>query len=311
MARLTLAIGAAAAAAALTLTTATVVPAAAADRPDSTPKTTYYLSLGDSLSVGDQPNAKGVTLPTDQGYANQLYNYLKRANPGLRLYELGCPGDTTHTLNLGGICGYKGDERYSLSADKGVQLSAALDFLKLHRGQVPLITLDIGANDLNGCIALGTITKIVNCLPPVFAAMAKNLAYTLAKLRAADPHALIAAMNYYDPELAEWLTGSSGQSFAEASIAVAGVFNQDLAAVYAQFKVPVADVFDAFDTTNDTKIVTVPGIGKLPLDVALICKRTWECAPHPVGPNEHANAVGYGSIAGAFLATLKKAGYHV
>jgi lysophospholipase L1-like esterase len=311
MPRLTYVIGAAAAVAALALSAAAAVPATAADRPDSTPKTTYYLALGDSLSVGDQPNAKGGTFPTDQGYADQLYNYLRRANPGLRLYKLGCPGDTTHTLNLGGICGYKGDKRYSLSADKGVQLSAALGFLRSHRGQVPLITLDIGANDLNGCIALGTISKIEACLPPVFTAMEKNLAYTLAKLRATDPHATIVGMNYYDPELAEWLTGSAGQTFAEASIAVAGVFGDDLTAVYDKYKVPVADVFDAFDTTHMTPVVTVPGIGKLPWDVALICKRTWECAPRPVGPNEHANAVGYGSIAGAFLATLRKIHYHV
>jgi hypothetical protein len=133
MPRLTYAIGAAAAVAALALSAATVVPATAADRPDSSPKTTYYLSLGDSLSAGDQPNAKGVTLPTNQGYADQLYNTIKSAHPGLRLWKLGCPGETSATLNKGGICGYKGEERYSLNADKGSQLAAALRFLRGER----------------------------------------------------------------------------------------------------------------------------------------------------------------------------------
>ncbi len=312
MPRLTHAIGAAAAAAALALSVAAAVPAAAADRPDSSPKTTYYLSLGDSLSVGDQPNAKGVTLPTNEGYADQLYNTIKRAHPGLRLWKLGCPGETSKTLNKGGICGYKGEARYSLGADKGSQLAAALRFLAVHRGEVPLITLDIGANDLNGCIALGVISKIEKCLPSVFTAMEKNLAFTLAKLRAADPHAIIVGMTYYDPELASWLEGTaSGEQFAEASVLLAQIFGQDLTAVYDKAKDPVADGYNEFDTANMSTIVTVPGIGKLPLDVALICRRTWECVKPPVGPNEHCNKVGYGALAWAFELTLRKVGYKV
>jgi lysophospholipase L1-like esterase len=311
MPSLTRAIGAAAAVAALALSAAAAVPAAAADRPDSSPKPTYYLSLGDSLSVGDQPNAKGVTLPTNEGYADQLYNTIKRAHPGLRLWKVGCPGETSKTLNLGGICGYKGDARYSLTADKGVQLIAALNFLRSHRGEVPLITLDIGANDLNNCLTLTTIPAIVACLTPVFPAIQKNLAYTLAKLRNADPHAIIVGMTYYDPELADWLTGKAGQAFAQDSVAVAEVFDQDLTVVYQKYKVLVADVFTSFDTTDMSQLVNVPPFGKLPKDVAQICRWTWECAKPPVGPNEHANATGYGAIASTFEATLSKAGYKI
>jgi hypothetical protein len=306
MPRLTRAIGVATAVAALAMTAASAVPAAAADRPDTSHPVAYYLSLGDSLSVGDQPNAKGVTLPTSEGYANQLYNALRRTDPGLRLYELGCPGETSKTLNLGGICGYKGDERYSLSADKGVQLTAAIAFLRAHRGQVPLITLDIGANDLNPCLVLTSVSAIAACLGPVFPAIQKNLAYTLAKLRAADPHATIVGMTYYDPELADWLTGKAGQQFAEGSVFLAQAFAGDLAAVYENAKDPVADVFTTFDTTDMTHTIKVPGIGTLPRDVGLICLRTYECVKPPVGPNEHCNKYGYGAIAGTFLATLQK-----
>jgi lysophospholipase L1-like esterase len=306
MLRLTKVIGAAAAAA-LAVATAAAVPAAAADRPDTT-HTHYYLSLGDSLSVGDQPNSKGVTLPTNQGYADQLEKAFRRTDPNLVLYKLGCPGETSATFNDGGICGYKGDVRFSLNQRKSSQLSAALAFLKAHRGQVSLITLDIGANDLNKCLTLSTINEIVACLTPVFPAMQKHLAGTLAELRAAAPHALIVGMNYYDPELADWLTGPAGQTFAKDGIVVAGVFAQDLGAVYAAAKDPVADVFDEFDTTDMT-LVNLPGFGKLPRDVALICKRTYECVPPPVGPNEHCNPVGYGAIATAYQATLNKVGF--
>jgi len=293
------------AAAALALTAATAVPAVASAQRPAAPKAEYYLALGDSLSVGVQPNAKGVDELTDQGYADQLYAVLKHANSSLRLAELGCPGETSHTLNKGGICSYKGDKRVSLTGKTGSQLAAALAFLAAHPGQVPLITIDIGANDLNPCIALGVISKIVACLTPVFVTLQKNLAATLVPLRAADPHAAVVGMTYYDPELADWLTGKSGQAFASASIILATQFSELLTGVYEKAGASVADVFTAFDTTDMKHTVNVPHIGKLPKDVALICLWTWECAPKPVGPNEHANAKGYHVIAETFLATLK------
>jgi lysophospholipase L1-like esterase len=312
MPRLVYAIGAAAAAAALALSTAvtTALPAtaAAAEQP-STTHATYYLALGDSLSVGDQPNAKGVTLPTSHGYADQLYATLHKTDASLHFYKLGCPGETSATMNKGGVCGYKGDDRYSLTARKGNQLAAALDFIQRHRGQVTLITLDIGANDLNGCIALGSIPKIENCVPPVFAAIEKNLAATLEALRAAAPKATIAGMTYYDPELVAWLTGKSGQTFAQGSVALAGVFGEILTGVYEKLGALVADMFTSFDTTDITQLVNVPGHGKLPKDVAVICKWTFECTRPPIGPDEHGTNQGYGAMSSTFLATLRKAGF--
>ena len=101
------------------------------------PRTTYYVSLGDSLSQGVQPNAAGTSLPTAQGYPNQLYAALRRTHPGLRLVKLGCGGETTTTMINGGICSYPA----------GSQLATAVGFLRSHRGRISLITIDIGAND--------------------------------------------------------------------------------------------------------------------------------------------------------------------
>jgi lysophospholipase L1-like esterase len=308
MLRLTHVIGTAAAA--LALTAASAVPAIAGQRPGGHhDHASYYLALGDSLSVGDQPNAQGVTLPTDQGYADQLFAVLRHDDRGLRLAKLGCPGETSGTLVNGGICGYAGPDRYSLTADTGTQLAAAVAFLRSHRDRVPLITLDIGANDLNPCLTLSSVSAIAACLQPVFAALQQNLGATLTALRDADPHATIVGMTYYDPELADWLTGPAGETFAQGSVSLATAFNQVLSAVYTQAGVPVADVFTAFDTTDLSDTVTLPGIGTVPKDVALICQWTWECAPAPVGPNEHANAAGYAVIARAFLVALRDAGY--
>jgi lysophospholipase L1-like esterase len=295
---------------ALAVAAAGALPAAAAPARDR-PGAEYYLSLGDSLSVGDQPNAQGVTLPTDQGYADQLYAMLRAHDRDLRLAKLGCPGETTATLNGGGICGYRGDQRYSLNAGKGAQLAAALAFLRAHREHVPLITIDIGANDLNGCIALGSISAIASCAGPAIKTAGSNLAVTLAALRAADPHATIVGMSYYVPELAAWLAGgTAAQQFAEGAVLLGEALNAALADAYGTVHAPVADVFGAFKTTDFADQATLPGFGTVPANVALICQWTWECAAPPVGPNEHANAAGYNIMARAFLAALPVARHH-
>jgi len=114
---------------------------------------TWYLALGDSLSVGVQPDAAGASVETGQGYADQLHAALLPAHPGLRLVKLGCPGETSRTMIDGGICRYRG----------GSQLAAAVAFLRAHRGRVFLITIDIGANDPEDCGSQAPLSKLVSC----------------------------------------------------------------------------------------------------------------------------------------------------
>lgn len=269
----------------------------------------YYLALGDSLAAGVQPNAAGTDIPTSSGYPNQLYTQMRWSytHGTLDFANLGCPGETTATLLEGGICGYSGDERTSYTSDTGTQLDAALAFITDHPGHVPLITLDIGANDLNPCIAKGTISGIEACLPAVFSSIENNLGTLLYELRSADPDATIVGMNYYDPELEAWMEGTSaGQTFAADSIVLSNDFNEVLEGTYAHFSVPVADVADAFQTdafTSTAPISSQWGAKVVPTDVARICQLTWECAAPPQGPNEHCNATGYGVIATTFLET--------
>ena len=91
------------------------------------------------------PRASSPTRPdqreTADGYPDQVYAALHRSRPGLKLVKLGCPGETTVSMINGGICRYRG----------GSQLAAAVAFLPAHRGQVLLVTLDIGANDPEHC----------------------------------------------------------------------------------------------------------------------------------------------------------------
>jgi lysophospholipase L1-like esterase len=293
-------------ASALAVTASAVAPALATTTPHATSGTEYYLSLGDSLSQGVQPNLSGQSVPTNQGFTDQLYAMLATADPSLRVHKLGCPGETTTTLLKGGICGYKGPNLYSFTADVGSQIAAAVAFLKAHPGHVPLITIVIGANDVLPCAAQGTLPRILACLKKVLPVVQKNLTTALTRLRAADPSGRIVGMTYYDPLLAEWLTGSAGRTFAKESITFAATFRSLLMGVYQAFHAGVADVYTAFNTADITDMVTLPGIGTVPEDVGLICEQTWMCIPAPRGPNIHANIIGYRVIAETFLATLHR-----
>ncbi len=71
--------------------------------------------------------------------------------------------------------------------------------------------------------------------------------------------------------------------------------------MYQAYRVRVADVSGAFRTSDFIPLVTVPGLGRLPRNVAAVCQWTWECAPAPRGPNQHPNQAGYRVIADAFL----------
>jgi lysophospholipase L1-like esterase len=112
----------------LTLWTATIAHAAA--------QPTYYLALGDSLSIGIQPSANG-NVRTNQGYADDLYAVFHTRMTGLKLAKLGCSGETTTSMIHGGICSYR----------QGSQLAAAVRFIRNHH--VALVTLDIGADDID------------------------------------------------------------------------------------------------------------------------------------------------------------------
>src|SRR5579859_8130430 len=106
--------------------------------------TTVSLALVDSLSVGYQP----VPTPgdTDQGYTDQLLPKLQAVHPfeHIVLVKMGCSGETTGTMINGGKCT---DGRYPL----GSQLKQAEAFLRANGTAVKYVTIDIGANDVDGC----------------------------------------------------------------------------------------------------------------------------------------------------------------
>jgi lysophospholipase L1-like esterase len=264
----------------------------------------YHVSLGTSLSVGVQPDSNGVPLPTDDGYADQLYDSIRAgfeaggAQPrDLELVKLGCPGETLDDMINGGSCPYVA----------GSQLDAAVDFLNDNSGRIHLVTIDMGGNDFRnaGCIAT---TVDVNCVNAVSAQIATDLATVLVTLsNAAGPNTTIVGMNYYNPYLGSWIVDAAGQTLATESAQAAVIFNDLLSTTYATAGIPMADVYAAFQSSDFATMVASslpPPNDVLPLSVANICQFTYMCDASPVGPDIHANVAGYSLIADTIVAVL-------
>jgi lysophospholipase L1-like esterase len=250
----------------------------------------YYLALGDSLSQGYQPNANGIGTDTDQGYVDDIYSSELASDSSLVVEKLGCPGETTKTFIKGGICPIYSN-----------QLNDAARFLKKHGADTSFVTIDIGANNVDNCVT--GLTVNLECINAGVEHIEHQLPIILSTLEAADPSVPIYGMNYYDPFLAAYLDGSSGQSLAALSLDLAQSVNGTLDTIYGDYNVPVADVADAFGTYDNTfNNGDMIGGNPVPDDVYNICALTYMCAASPVGPNIHANPTGYQTIANAFLA---------
>ena len=248
----------------------------------------YYLSLGDSLAQGVQPNQAGLSVETPHGYPDQIYQTLRKSHPTLDMVKLGCPGETTVTMINGGLCPY----------NTGSQLKAAVQFLQQHRGHVLLVTLDIGANDPEACSGQPSFSQLAECAVTGIPSAVTHLATITGELKAAGPGVRIVGMNYYLPALAEWRKGLSGHAVAWTAEKLAATFNGLLDQVYAKAGIKVANVFAAFQTSDFSSAST----GE-PRNVTLLCRWTWACAAPPRGPNQHANQAGYQVIARQFLQT--------
>jgi lysophospholipase L1-like esterase len=169
---------------------------------------------------------------------------------------------------------------------------------------VKLVTIDIGANDLESCAGESGIDE--DCVHQAFDDLAENLPKILGALRfAAGPPVPIVGMNYYNPYLATWLDPQFGPAFATGTNGILASFNELLEFIYGEYQMPVADVATAFNTDQFAPLVDVDGIPfSIPLNVAMVCGYTYLCAPGEMGGNIHPTDAGYGIITQAFLGVL-------
>src|SRR5699024_2077084 len=101
----------------------------------------HYLSLGDSLTVGVQPDDDGTPQETGDGYTDVLYRTLYDSDSTLQHERMGCGGEDTTTFLEGGL------PRCEVKYEGVSQMEAAEDFLSDHEGRVELVTLTIGGNN--------------------------------------------------------------------------------------------------------------------------------------------------------------------
>ncbi|MCU1493785.1 MAG: hypothetical protein JWO62_1549 [Acidimicrobiaceae bacterium] len=291
-----------------------VLPAPVVSAATIAPVRPILLALGDSLAAGYQP-ADGTTVlpPTDlatgfrdQGYPGGYASDVAVARR-LRLIDLGCPGETTASMTgtpAQRACG----TLYRRKLGATSQLAAAERFLSRKAGHVALVTLDIGANDLDRCISargadLGCLessdVSTVNRLVKIVRAL-------VTAVRRADPAAVVVAMNYYDPFLGLGYApgGAKGASLGAETLAATDIFNAQLEATFHNGGVKVADVARAFDAHSTTPKIRFDG-ALLARNVASVCSLTWMC-PSPKGKSQdiHPNTAGYAAIARAFERAL-------
>lgn len=277
-------------AAAAALAALAVVPARAA-----APTGPFVVAIGDSLAAGDQPNAAGDDRPTPAGYANVLARRLSRVWPGLSAVKLSCGGATTSSIMNTSNC----------RGRQGSQLAQAESFLGEHRGQVKLVTIDVGDNDVERCVHAVNQTIDNGCLSRGRSTISTNLPKIVAAIqKAAGPNVAVVGVVDYDQYLATWLDGHPGRVFAVRTVPVIDSLNALMASVYGQAGVPVADGGARFATTDLRSRRRLPGAGSVPNAVYRVCRWTWACSGPPINFDDHANAAGYGQLAQAVLDAL-------
>ena len=311
---------------------AAVVVAGCSGGGDDAPATaqSFYLSLGDSLTVGVQPDEDGRVQETPDGYTDVLYRTLKDADSTLQHERMGCGGEDTTTFIEGGIAGC--DTRY----EAGSQLEQAEEFLREHGDRVELVTLTIGGNNFTNCVdgtggqdelSVENIGVNEECVADGLERLETEVPLIAERLtEAASPDTQIIAMTYYNPFLALALleepeaeatededgeaedgaeavpSEDADEGLAARTVEILGEVNESLTASYRAAGIDVADVDTVFEGAN-TEVPADSDTG-MPVNLQQICDLTWMCNVAQ-GPDIHTNLVGAQAIAEVFSGELR------
>ncbi len=249
---------------------------------------TYYVSLGDSYSVGYQPGLGATT-----GYAGYV-----TAKTHLTLKNFGCGGATTTSIlddigcpdvlpHTAGVVTYP----------TTTQIAAADAFIAAHKGHIGLITVSIGGNDVTSC---ATQSNPITCVATAVKDIKTNVT-TLAKdLRsAAGSNVPIIGSTYPDVILGSYVRPTvppSVQSVTlakESVVAFKSLINPALSKSYASAKGTLVDVTKATSAYKPlTKTTKSKTYGTIPVAVNRVCNLTWYCLKGDI----HAKTKGYDII---------------
>jgi lysophospholipase L1-like esterase len=263
---------------ALAFLAAVIVPEASAQAATRSP--TYYVSLGDSYSVGYQPGLGATT-----GYAG----YVAR-HTGLTLVNFGCPGATTASiLNFVGCPIVLPDTVGGVTYPTTTQIASAQAFLSAHRGDIGLITVSIGVNDVIGCAVQA---NPVPCVATAVDDIKANVRTLASDLRAAAGRGVpIIGSTYPDVVLGRYVfphnpAPPSTVNLAKLSVSAFKVLiNPALSKAYASAGGSLVDVTRATGAyTSLNRTVDTKTYGMIPVPVAIVCTLTWFCVKGDIHP---------------------------
>jgi lysophospholipase L1-like esterase len=255
----------------------------------------YYLSLGDSYSVGYQPG-----LGATAGYTAVVAKKAK-----MQLENFGCGGATTSSILTANGCvesGYGPVAAFDAVPYPTItQEQAALNFIAAHPGQVGLITVSIGGNDVTACASAGSLAAILTCVQAADANITTNVGLLVSSLNTelsiAGDTAPVVGLTYPDVILGNWVYPANATNQALATDSVAAfddLINPTLQAAYgaANFVNVTQAPYKLATAGDDTPLTTTHKLnpyGLIPVAVVEICKLTYFCS---LG-NIHANDKGY------------------
>lgn len=257
----------------------------------------YYVSLGDSYSVGYQP-------PPTAG-ATSGYTAAVAKATHLTLANFGCGGSTTASILYTKGCSFPFGPTAVTDAvhySSQSQAAAARAFIESHKGNIGLITVSIGGNDLTKC---ATAPSPVSCAIAALATITTNINTLVSQLRtAAGPGVPLIGLTYPDVLLGLWVypPGKANTGLATLSATVfKSYINPALAKAYRQAGGSFVDITAATDAYAPlSHTVLLEPYGTIPVAVARVCELTWYCSEG----NIHANTDGYAligaQIAGAY-----------
>jgi len=245
----------------------------------------YYVSLGDSYSVGYQPS------PTP-GATGGFTGYVAEKTK-LKLENFGCGGATTDSiLHTNGCSGPYGP----VAATDAVaytepQATAAEAFIRAHKGSIGLVTVSIGGNDVTSC---ATASNPITCVVTAVAAIKENVSVLAHQLRSAVGSGVpIIGLTYPDVILGLWVypPGRTDHSLATLSVtAFKSFINPSLKSAYTGAGGAFVDITEATGAYQPlTDLTTLTPYGEIPKPVAEVCTLTWYCSQG----NIHANTAGY------------------
>jgi len=283
------------------------------------PAEPLYISMGDSYSVGYQ----NPTLGNTTGFTGYV---AKKEH--LQLENFGCGGATTTSLFSQLGCPAADSASTDGVAYPGVdQVDAVVSYLgqAANYGNVALVTVSIGGNDVTSCTGA---TNTIACVEAAETTIGTNVTNLVATLRTAlddngDTTAHIVGITYPDVILGDYIApvGATNPVLAAQSVtAFDALINPTLSTAYTSQtggafvnvtsapngKAKHGDDTGSFNFTTGAftgKTTNLTGFGKVPVPVAEVCTITWYCDPTTFG-DIHANTKGYTFIGKLIVAKL-------